>query len=589
MPLHGNLALGPVLHIGRCDETHWRFAINILFHTGHSLEDYPELGCPLTMRVTEEGVSIEGPIPLADLRHEGAQYLAWRWEVEVQRTDKERWISYDFKSEEGWVISKIIGRAKDIEATDLAPWERIDGVCIPALGRLPRIAAHSCSWFSSADLEKDSKNIFGRWEGLFKRHLDRRKQPLTDLPGGFHLQIGGGDQIYADTLLKHDFIDQLWNKPDLPAPQGTPERALERYLELYATRWSAPAMAKVLARIPGIYTWDDHEIMDGWGSYSDDQQTAPGRQVIWKAARRAFEVVQLGARADHRYPSFPKAGLPRGLPRPEPLPAAHGPKVEPHYLQKLSFETPKAELHLLLLDLRSERSMERVMAAEHQWKDLEAALAKLEASAAEAPKRHRHLILVSSIPPLFLSAAAKPEVVLRLIPRAQEFEDDLRDQWESAAHREERLKLLERLFLVSKRAKCRVTILSGDIHVGAYAKITDGGGEASEIAQLVTSGMVHPAPGWIGQIVVEFASGLQGASSFGGTIEGQLQKIDEKDFFLTKENYLQIRFDDPEPDNPERDKARLYAMWITQKGALNKHKLVIPPRPSSPGKPRVVG
>ena len=44
--------------------------------------------------------------------------------------------------------------------------------------------------------------------------------------------------------------------------------------------------------------WDDHDIFDGWGSYSDEEQASPVFQTIFDAARAAFIKFQLMWRRD---------------------------------------------------------------------------------------------------------------------------------------------------------------------------------------------------------------------------------------------------------------------------------------------------
>ena len=49
----------------------------------------------------------------------------------------------------------------------------------------------------------------------------------------------------------------------------------------------------MLATIPSIMMWDDHDIFDGWGSYPEDLQTCDVYPEIYKAAVRHFRLFQL--------------------------------------------------------------------------------------------------------------------------------------------------------------------------------------------------------------------------------------------------------------------------------------------------------
>lgn len=48
------------------------------------------------------------------------------------------------------------------------------------------------------------------------------------------------------------------------------------YDELYQRCWSKPDMSLMLATIPSVMMWDDHDIFDGWGSYPDALQQCCG-------------------------------------------------------------------------------------------------------------------------------------------------------------------------------------------------------------------------------------------------------------------------------------------------------------------------
>lgn len=59
--------------------------------------------------------------------------------------------------------------------------------------------------------------------------------------------------------------------------------------------------ADAMARIPTVMMWDDHDIFDGWGSYSEAMQSSPVFQTLFKHARRAFWVFQM----QHRLGDLP--------------------------------------------------------------------------------------------------------------------------------------------------------------------------------------------------------------------------------------------------------------------------------------------
>jgi hypothetical protein len=77
------------------------------------------------------------------------------------------------------------------------------------------------------------------------------------------------------------------------------------------------------------------------------------------------------------------------------------------------------------------------------------------------------------------------------LPGHSDFEDDLRDQWQSATHRDEWQRMLGHLVGFSARTGARVTSLSGEIHLGALGSVE---GSGVRILELTSSGIVHPPP-----------------------------------------------------------------------------------------------
>jgi hypothetical protein len=83
------------------------------------------------------------------------------------------------------------------------------------------------------------------------------------------------------------------------------------------------------------------------------------------------------------------------------------------------------------------------------------------------------------------------ERLLFWIPRQQPYQDDLRDQWQSYAHLAEWQRLVQVLLDFSEHSQTPVTILSGEIHFAAFGLLER---RQTQIFQLTSSGIVHPAP-----------------------------------------------------------------------------------------------
>ena len=79
-----------------------------------------------------------------------------------------------------------------------------------------------------------------------------------------------------------------------------------------------------------------------------------------------------------------------------------------------------------------------------------------------------------------------------VIPRMQKYEDDLRDQWQSRAHRAEWARMLRLVRDMAHADGQNLTAVSGEIHLATRAVMDLG--EGNRIDQLVASGIAHRAP-----------------------------------------------------------------------------------------------
>ncbi|HEX6011161.1 MAG TPA: hypothetical protein VFY87_05005, partial [Geminicoccaceae bacterium] len=248
----------------------------------------------------------------------------------------------------------------------------------------------------------------------------------------FHLLFQGGDQLYADTIWKE--VPELGAWRRLPWREGnaapfTPamaEGADAYYFERYLRVWGQPEIAAVLASIPSVMMWDDHDIFDGWGSWPEDRQQSPVFQGVGALAREHFALFQLAARPDH-------------------LPDGFGDRDGGHF--GCAFRA--GEVGIVAPDLRSERTRGRMM-GEAGWRHFEAALNGLAGC--------RHVLVMSSVP-LVNADMTWLERLYVAAPGHSDLEDDLRDQWQSYGHRDEWRRMLSCLVAFSARTGARVTSL----------------------------------------------------------------------------------------------------------------------------------
>ena len=327
------------------------------------------------------------------------------------------------------------------------------GFALPEPGGALRVAYASCN---GGEDEAHASSLPGGRDAMW-RHLLARHEAAP-----FHLLVMGGDQIYADALWELPTLrawSRLGRRARLAAPFEEAMRAeLEaHYLATYASVFGAPDVAAALARIPSSMMWDDHDIVDGWGSRSPSWQASPVAQGLFATARRAFALVQLG-----RDPDRPPEG--------------HAAPDGAHF----GWSGTYGPARIVVPDLRSERTRARVMGPSGR-----AALARALEGFAEP-----HLLMVSSVPLVNVDLSGLERLVRPLMPVADLYQDDLRDQWMSHAHAEEWAELMGRLLAAAARG-ARVTVLSGEIHFGARGTAERDG---ARIEQLTASGIAHPPP-----------------------------------------------------------------------------------------------
>ncbi len=452
------IQLGPVLKFLGCQDDTW--GVSALVVT--DVDDPPPV-------VKIPGVAAPPAMALKRLSQSGA--TAWRFDIGIAQTDVAQSISYTLDA---------VGSPQGTFSLQIPPRK----------GR-PAMAYASCNGFSDPKLMKQVNEQNAMWNRMSRLHEATEKIRGRQF-GPWNLLLMGGDQVYSDAMWQ--VIPELagWCELSWAQRMATPfteamRVAVQEFFEnLYLTRWSQPEVAKILASIPSVMMWDDHDIMDGWGSYPWEQHNCPVYQGIFGIAKDCFRLFQLQA-AD-------------ALP-PATLPAQNA----------FNKGFRMGDMGLLVLDMRSERQphkpvdgngdhvpdqvlSEQSWSAVYKWLD--------------AQEGMQQLLVMSSIPVVHPSFGLL-EKMLGFLPGQQELEDDLRDHWTSAPHLQERLRLVHRLLRLSAEKTCRVTLLSGDVHVAAVGAVesdrNDVHPNARVVNQLTSSGVVHPAPPAMARFFLEQA------------------------------------------------------------------------------------
>ena len=315
-----------------------------------------------------------------------------------------------------------------------------------------RFAFASCNGEEHGDLEREGSERNAMWARLVDHH---RAKP-------FHLLIHGGDQVYADEATDGHDLSDGW--PDrLPKDPGRADLAdlrehLRRgFFERYLAHMRSPEYAWLSARVPSVAQWDDHDICDGWGSLRRSATYSPVGQALFGVAHEMALPFQHGVAKGALTPRFEDAA------------ATH-----------LGWTIDLPGLRLLAPDLRSERTRRQVM-GEGGWRLMQAA--------AQGAQPDRTFLL-SSVP-LLGPRLSILEALMVAVPSMQNYEDDLRDQWQSRAHRAEWRRMLTHLSDMAQSPGAHVTALSGEIHLATRAEMAL---ESGVLHQLVASGVAHRPP-----------------------------------------------------------------------------------------------
>ena len=323
-----------------------------------------------------------------------------------------------------------------------------------------RLAYVSCNGQEEGDFDRSADERNPMWQRLAEQHAE---EP-------YHLLLQGGDQLYADEMLEVHPVVQAWKDGE---PVDCNADVLEEIGELlrdflfraYRHLYRQPAPAWVMARVPSLCMWDDHDICDGWGSLNESKLDHPIGRAVFQAARELFLLFQAGCTDDSPPPIF----LDRQM-------------------RTLTWAVNLPGLLLLAPDLRSERRPQRVMGPAG-WKAIEEILKTTSQC---------RVLMLSSVP-LLGPRLSLVEAIMRWLPGMQKYEDDLRDQWQSRAHREEWRRMLRTLLAIHERERCQVMVVSGEIHLATRATMATNRGS---LHQLIASGIAHPAPTpWYGRIL----------------------------------------------------------------------------------------
>lgn len=266
-----------------------------------------------------------------------------------------------------------------------------------------------------------------------------------------------GDQIYADALAPLDVRRLAGERGPL-----TPAGALAAYRLIARGFLGEAGVRRLRETFPTYCIWDDHEIIDSWGSR---RSVSRDDRVLFAAASRAY--------VEYQHTRNPVGGL-----GPPPY----------HYAMQYG------DVGVLVLDLRGARDYRRgqLLGAE-QWRAVQTYLGG-------AANIVSTLFVVASVP---IAHASRWLALLgERLPGG--YGDAVRERWCATAFLRERDALLAALLAWQQGAPRRqVVILSGDVHCASAFCIRPRRGPG-RLLQLTSSAFTTPDP-WFQRLMNRFA------------------------------------------------------------------------------------
>ncbi len=399
-------------------------------------------------------------------------YYCWRFSFEVPLDEETREIVYTLG----------VGDSRLVDAQNDDMWEFI----VPGHAIVPKIGFASCNGDSKHMPSKLRREKFVMWRKLLTEH---RRQDSGPFDFAFHALLLVGDQVYADPmwtsvpyLAKRRFI--RWRRSRFVrhhqfSSDGSKTfgQQLELFYEqLYVDTFGQPDISAVLARIPSCMIWDDHDIVDGWGSYPSDIQESEIFKAIFGVAKRYFQIFQM--RTDKN-----RSHMQTG-----------------DFSQHFRFRN----YEIFLLDNRTHRTPNQVM-ADTQYDALEKYQThKLFNGADPALLEEQVLMFVVPAPIAHLNYKAMAENIVSRLLKFQianvdftnSIADDITDHWSHGNHVSEQKRFIDMVYAIADSNKVKyVHLISGDVHSAGSGRLTRTNGLTTHVNQLVSSPIAYKPPG----------------------------------------------------------------------------------------------
>lgn len=254
--------------------------------------------------------------------HAERGYTFWRFSIEVELREKQQRIAY---------------RINRGPAT---------GFWVPAKGQSMNIMFHSCNGFSMSVNPDELSGPDPLWRDVLNNHQSRP----------FHVMLGGGDQIYNDAVMHHTKHFKEWlmirnplHKHNAPFTAEMQDELESFYLQRYCMWFSQGLFGLANSQIPMVNMYDDHDIIDGFGSYPDHFMRSPVFSGLGNVAFKYYMLFQQQSISQETEETEPSWTL--GL--------KPGPYI--HELSRSLFMHLGSKIALLAVDCRTERMRDQVV------------------------------------------------------------------------------------------------------------------------------------------------------------------------------------------------------------------------------------
>ncbi|KKA28825.1 hypothetical protein TD95_000301, partial [Thielaviopsis punctulata] len=447
------LYVRPVSHLDSAKDLSRDESENGLYETSRTLRDGAKgiTEIPGSFHARRKQVDVDGEFlgKYKEVRgfrlHAERGLTFWRFNIEIELSDKEQRIAYR------------INRGPAM------------GFWVPAKGQSMNIMFYSCNGFSTSVKTDDFCGPDPMWRNVLNTH---QAKP-------FHVMLGGGDQLYCDVVSQEceQFAEWLATKNPIHKHKApfTPElqdELEEFYLERYCMWYSQGLFGLANSQIPMVNMLDDHDIIDGFGSYPHHSMNSPVFKGLGAVAFKYYLLFQHQSVVDETEESEPSWILG----------SSRGPYIH-EYSRSLLVDLG-ADVALLAVDGRTERTeidvvseetWERIM--DRCYRDVKSGDIKHLLVLLGVPIAYPRMVWLENIltsrlmdPVKALGRTRKFAHMLNKIDGGVEVLDDLNDHWTAKNHKAERREIVEQLQDIAMIKSVRVTILSGDVHLGGVGQ-----------------------------------------------------------------------------------------------------------------------